>query len=202
MPTRSAKNHRLHFKQGDGGITIFESGGSIAPAVDRILDLIAASDCCLGTGHLSPCESAALLERASTRGVRRIVVTHPEWSCTFFPLELQRRLAAFPGVWFERCYVSTTHRGGFTPMKTIADAIAEVGCESTILSTDLGQPDTPPPVEGLRLFCDALRSSGFSPENLRRMAVDNPCALLGIQPVSGASTAAEERSAQTRGLAL
>lgn len=201
MPTRSAKNHRRHFGQGDGGITIFQDGGGIHPAVDRILDLVAASDCCLGTGHLSPEESVALIERAGARGVRRIVVTHPEWSCTFFPIELQRQLASVAGVWFERCYVSCTHRGGHTPMKTIADAVGAVGCESTILSTDLGQPDTPPPVEGLRLFCDALRSYGFSREDLRRMTVENPCTLLGVTPLSGSSTAAGARPVQTHGLA-
>lgn len=65
-------------------------------------------------------------------------------------------------------------------MRTIADAIAAVGIETTVLSTDLGQPDTPPPAEGLRLFAEQLRSFGFSVDDLRRMAADNPMRLLGV----------------------
>ena len=196
MPTRSARNHRRHYGLGDDGISIFDRNGRIVPAVDRILDLIAASDCCLGTGHLSPEESVALMWRAGERGLKRIVVTHPEWAGTFFPLELQREIALLPGVWFERCYVSTTHRCGFTPMKSIADGIAEVGAAKTVLSTDLGQVDTPPPAEGMRLYAEALRSYGISVDELRTMMVENPSHMLGV---TERPTAAAGRPAQTGG---
>ncbi|HEY6989876.1 MAG TPA: hypothetical protein VH369_15890, partial [Bryobacteraceae bacterium] len=67
------------------------------------------------------------------------------------------------------------------------------------LSTDLGQPDTPPPVEGMRLYADALRSLGFSHDDLHSMMAANPCALLGIGPLTGSLAAAEAQSAQTAG---
>lgn len=182
MPTRSARNHRQMNGQ-DGGIFICGGApGDLAPAAAEILDLIAASDCILGTGHLSPSESALLIREARARGVRRILVTHPEWKNTYFPVEMQKDLAEGGSVSFERCFVSTTHRCGFTPMKTIADAIAQVGIETTVLSSDLGQPDTPPPAEGLRLYADRLRSFGFSPEQLHAMMSQNPRRLLGISP--------------------
>jgi hypothetical protein len=79
---------------------------------------------------------------------------------------------------FERCFVSTTHRGGHVPVETIGEAIAEVGVETTVLSTDLGQPNTPPPVEGLRLYAERLLGLGFSPDQLRQMMVVNPGRLL------------------------
>src|SRR5438552_16767588 len=158
MPTRSARNHKRAFGESDGGIGILDSAGRLASGVDVILDLIADANCILGTGHLSPDESVSLIRRARERSVRRILVTHPEWSGTFFPIELQRDLAAGGSVSFERCFVSTTHRCGFTPMKTIADAVAEVGIGTTILSTDLGQPDTPPPAEGMLLYAEQLRA--------------------------------------------
>ena len=178
MPTRSAQNHGRVYGEGDGGIGILDIDGRPAPVIDVICDLIAEADCILGTGHLSPDESVALISRARERGVRRILVTHPEWTGTYFPIELQRELAAGGGVSFERCFVSTTHRCGFTPMKTIVEAIAEIGVGTTILSTDLGQPDTPPPVEGMRLYAEQLRSFGFSADQLRQMAVVNPLGLV------------------------
>jgi hypothetical protein len=180
MPTRSARNHRS--RQGlPGGISIVDEDGMMRPEVLEIVDLMARSDCVLGTGHLSPTESAELARLARDRGVRKVLVTHPEWGPTFFSIEAQRELAALGGVMFERCFVSTTHRCGFVPMKTIADAAAEVGAGTTVLSTDLGQPDTLPPAEGLRQYAEALRSFGFSPEQLRTMMQSNPARLLGIR---------------------
>ena len=180
MPTRSARNHKIFYAQGGDGLTVLDQAGHLLPAVETILDLIAPTGCILGTGHLSTAESVELIHRARERGVHRILVTHPEWKGTYMDGGVQRDLTAGGAVSFERCFVSTTHRCGFTPMKTIADAIAEAGVASTVLSTDLGQPDTPPPAEGLALYAEQLRSFGFSVDDLRRMTADNPRQLLGI----------------------
>jgi hypothetical protein len=79
---------------------------------------------------------------------------------------------------FERCFVSTTHRCGFVPFGTIERAIMDIGVENTVLSTDLGQPDTPPPVEGMRLYAERLCGSGFSVDDVRQMMQANPARLL------------------------
>jgi hypothetical protein len=50
--------------------------------------------------------------------------------------------------------------------------------ETTILSTDLGQPQTPPPAEGFRLYAERLRSTGFSVDHIRQMMCSNPAYLL------------------------
>jgi hypothetical protein len=81
-------------------------------------------------------------------------------------------------VFFERCFVSTTHLCGCVPFETIERAIIETGVERTILSTDLGQPETPPPAEGLRLYAERLRSTGFSVDHIRTMMQANPDRLL------------------------
>jgi predicted amidohydrolase len=110
-------------------------------------------------------------------GVRKILVTHPELHLTLYPLALQRDLAR-RGIMFERCFVSTTHRGGHVPMETIAEAIAEVGVETTVLSTDSGQPDTPQPVECLRLYAERLLALGFTADQVHQMMAANPARLL------------------------
>jgi len=58
------------------GISLFGGDGLLHPEVDPILDLAARHDAVLATGHLSPQESLALLKRAATRGVRRLLLTH------------------------------------------------------------------------------------------------------------------------------
>jgi len=180
MPTRDALNHRRHFHQ-PGGISVFDQNGELSAAVNEILSAIARSECILGTGHLSQEETFALVKRANQMGVRRIVITHPEWGPTFYSCAMQRQLASYPAVMFERCFVSTTHLCGFVPFATIEEAIGDVGVERTVLSTDLGQPDTPPPVEGLRLYTERLRASGFSPSDIHQMTHVNPAKLLSLE---------------------
>jgi hypothetical protein len=113
--------------------------------------------------------------------VRKVLVTHPEWAPTFYPFEQQKELAALGNVWFERCFVSTTHLCGNVPFPVIEQAIIEAGVNTTILSTDLGQPQTPPPAEGFRLYAERLRSSGFSVDHIRQMMCDNPAHLLASE---------------------
>jgi uncharacterized protein DUF6282 len=177
MPTRSARNHRAHHGQ-PGGISILDEHGKLLAVVEEVLHAMARSDCILGTGHLSPAETSVLIDAASQLGVPKILVTHPEWGPTFHSYEAQKKLARRANVFFERCFVSTTHRCGFVPFETIERAIIDTGVERTVLSTDLGQPDTPPPAEGLRLYAERLRSTGFSVDHIRIMMQTNPERLL------------------------
>lgn len=179
MPTRSARNHRLYHGQ-TGGISVLDCHGNLLPEVESILQLLATSECILGAGHLSSEEAMTLVKRAREIGVRRILMTHPEWAPTYYSCEMQRELAALGEVTFERCFVSTTHLCGSVPFETIERAICDVGVETTALSTDLGQPETPAPVEGLRLYAERLLSSGFSASDIRRMIVTNPRRLLSL----------------------
>src|SRR5262245_37994381 len=180
MPTRSARNHRRPYAE-PGGLSVLDADGRLLPEVEEIVRCVAKAECILGTGHLSPEEATVLIEYARNSGVQKILVTHPEWKATFYPLDLQHRLAASGGVLFERCFVSTTHLCGHVPFATIERAIEAVGAHATILSTDLGQPDTPAPVDGLRLYAERLVASGFSPEKVRLMMKTNPARLLSLQ---------------------
>jgi hypothetical protein len=181
MPTRSARNHRLHHGL-PGGISILDEHGKPLPVVEEILSAIAQSDCIVGTGHLSPEETSVLIDLAGKLGLRKILVTHPEWGPTYHSYQAQRDLAARDNVFFERCFVSTTHLCGSVPFETIERAIIESGVERTVLSTDLGQPETPPPAEGLRLYAERLRSTGFSVDQIRAMMATNPERLLWDRP--------------------
>ena len=185
MPTRSALNHRNYHGE-SGGISILDAEGSLVPSAQAIVEAMAQSDCILSTGHLSPREAGVLIHQAHQCGVRKVLVTHPEWAPTFYSLEQQKELAQLGNVWFERCFVSTTHLCGCVPFQVIEQAIVEAGVETTVLSTDLGQPQTPPPAEGLRLYAERLRSSGFSVEHIRQMMCTNPARLLSLRGVGEA----------------
>ncbi|MFN0101541.1 MAG: DUF6282 family protein [Bryobacteraceae bacterium] len=176
MPTKSAHNHKLYDGE-HGGLTVFDAHGELRQHVKEIVILMAHSNAILGTGHLSPAEGASLIRYAYAQGVRRMLVTHPEWAPTFYPIELQKDLAGY-GVMFERCFVSTTALCGSVPMGTIVKAVSDVGIESTVLASDLGQPDTPAPVDGMTMYAEQMRAAGFAADDVRRMMVVNPLYLL------------------------
>jgi hypothetical protein len=47
-----------------------------------------------------------------------------------------------------------------------------------VLSTDLGQTINPPVAEGFAMFAQRLLDGGFTVDQIRRMAVTNPSALV------------------------
>jgi hypothetical protein len=176
MPTKSAHNHRLHHG-GHGGLTVFDAHGELRHHVKDILIVLAHSNAMLATGHLSPEEGAAVIRYAYMQGVRRLVVTHPEWGPTRYPIDIQRDLARY-GAMFERCYAPTSARAASAPVDAIANAVSDVGVDSTVLASDLGHPDGPSLIEGMSQFAAQLRAAGFTEDELHQMMVANPAHLL------------------------
>jgi len=179
MPTRSAAH--VHRQEGKpGGISLLSDSGELLPEVYDILDLIGQSEMILGTGHISPTESLALARAARNKGLRKILVTHPEAAFIRMPVELQASLAR-DGVCFERCFVDTTPlMRSPVSLDEIVGAIRSVGVATTILSTDFGQAGNSPPVEGMRRYLSALATAGFRPSEIHRMAGENPASLLDL----------------------
>ena len=154
--------------------------GAPRPEVTQILDLVREADAILGTGHLSVPEIVQLVRTARDRGLRKILVTHPEASFIGMPVSVQKAIRA-EGVYFERCFngLGPQDPAGVT-LGELARRIRDVGVESTVLSSDYGQADHPSPSEGLRRFLIALQAQGFSRAELERMAGENPAHLLGL----------------------
>jgi hypothetical protein len=179
MPTRDAAHGRAG--QGlDGGISILDAENRLVPVVSDILALIRDADAILGTGHLSVAEIYALVRQAQDMGLRKILITHPECRFSWMPVETQCVFVS-DGVFFERCYLNALP--GSHPDVTMAEMAAHirtVGVASTVLSTDLGRAGAPTPVEGMHAYLSALAAEGFTPDELRRMAGENPASLLGV----------------------
>ncbi|MCI0419617.1 MAG: DUF6282 family protein [Acidobacteria bacterium] len=177
MPTQSAANHKQYFG-GRDGLTIL-NGTKLRDQVVTILRLVSDSNAILATGHLSPEESCVLIEEALSAGVQRISVTHPEWGVTAMPVEVQQRLAPLGVVYFERCLVSTQpDLVGHVTFETMVQQIRAVGAETTVIASDYGMPQYPTPLEGMRDFIKRLLEAGFSQEEVRCMARENPAKLL------------------------
>lgn len=144
--------------------------------VTQVLEIIKKRGMILATGHIAPSESIELLEFASGLGLRKFIVTHPEFPTTNFTIEEQRKLVSM-GAKLERCY--TTPATGKTTWERVLSEVKETGVGSNILSTDLGQPQTKFPVDGLKEFAARFLAEGFSVDEVRKMTVENQKELLG-----------------------
>ena len=179
LPTSSSEQHIRHFQmQNQPVVRVFEQNSAPCGGLMDILALVAAEDCILATGHLGPEESERLVGLAKEAGVKKIVVTHPEFEATRMPVDMQKRLAA-RGVFFERCFYASNSSQKL-PVEEIAREIREVGWESTVLASDFGQEHNDPPVEGLRRFLEELARYGIPEKHLSAAVTVNPALLLGL----------------------
>lgn len=153
-------------------IEVVDADGRVVPAMREVLMVIAKHDMVVATGHLSGPEIAAVVEAAVEVGVRRIVVTHPEFTSQQLSVDVQRSLAE-RGALMERCF--TTPHSGKVTWDLFYENIRAVGPEHSVLSTDLGQPFNPPVEDGLALMADRLLQNGFSEDEVHLMAVENSC---------------------------
>jgi hypothetical protein len=160
-------------------VQVFNADGQPTADTDAVLEIVRDRNLLLATGHLSPDEVDRLTARAIEVGVRRIVATHPELPVISMPVELQRRLAE-RGVYFERTFNVTRPPRSVLSMPELAARIREVGSASTILATDFGQVDNPPPVEGLLDCVRGLLDEGFSEDEVRQMVGEHARALLDL----------------------
>jgi hypothetical protein len=144
--------------------------------VRQIVGLIADADAVLATGHLSTPEIAWLLPVARAGGVRRLLLTHPGYTV---PAMTAAEAAELAG---EDAFVEITayqllHQPGATAA-TLAEFARTVGPGRLILSSDAGQPESPPPPEALSRLVEALAAEGLDRAALQECASGRPERLV------------------------
>jgi hypothetical protein len=157
-------------------VAVLSEDGTVRRDVLDVLRLIAKHDLVLATGHLSAGEILAVVRAAADTGVRRTVVTHPEFTSQRLTLEQQQELAGL-GAYLERCF--TTPYTGKVTWDLVIENIRRVGPRHSLLSSDLGQPANPPVEDGLALMADYLLAAGISEDDVHQMAVTNTVHLAG-----------------------
>lgn len=179
LPTNTAENHCR--KEGRGDFVSCVKDGRVVEEFQDICRLIRDFDAVLATGHISPEECFAVTEAARDAGVRKIVITHPEFHIVGMSLEDQRRIVRDYGVLLERVYAQPM--GGGVYKKNLPDNVAamrEIGCEHFIVATDGGQMQNPEWYNTIAEYIDYLYDAGFSREEIDVMTKENPGRMLGI----------------------
>jgi hypothetical protein len=159
-------------------LEVLDDRGEVSESVRAVLRVIAEHDMVLCTGHLSGPEIGTVVRAARSEGVRRIVVTHPDFPTQSLGRPEQESLAGM-GCLLERCF-GTPHAGR-VPWETVFANIRACGPAHSVISSDLGQPQNPPVEDGIALMADRLLGAGFSDAEVRTMTVSNSRSMVGAE---------------------
>ncbi len=162
---------------GTAGISLLRNG-DLVPEVEEIIRIIAEEGRALATGHISPLETKALVERARQMGLHRILVNHASSYITNIPPSDQKDLVK-RGAFIEHCYVAALDKEHPVSVAQIAEQIKEVGPQHCVISTDLGQPGNPEPSKGLEEYVEQLLHHGLRGEEIEIMVKENPLTIIG-----------------------
>lgn len=183
LPTQSARRHLEKMgKNPDEGIELVRDG-KVVPELLDVFKLIRDFDVALGTAHVSPEEAFTVVEAARDAGVKKIIITHPEWWVCDYSIEDQIRLVKDYDVILERCYAQNMGKGQpyHLNLKENAELIKEVGYEHVMVDTDGGQVENPDWETEMYEYMHYLVEYGIPIEHVYHMTKTIPYKLLGIE---------------------
>lgn len=192
LPTLAAENH-LNWEKTSGwvhpastqkirpasAVPLFENG-KLRPELLDILDVIAATDIALASGHIHASETRIVFEEARKRGVKRLIFTHPE-DIVGATMEDIKDIADM-GAYIEHSLAFFLEGSKFKTRSNedLQAFIDLVGVERTILCSDLGQTGTLMPMEGLRRGVATCLSLGYSDAQIHQMVGTNAADVIGL----------------------
>lgn len=182
LPTQSARNNMLKQNQDPSGCVEVVRDGKVVPELLSIFRLVKDYDVVLGTGHVSPEECFRVVEAARDAGVKKLVVTHPEWWMVGMSLEDQVRIVKDYDVILEHCFAQPMGGGKYKsnlPMNL--EAVKACGYKNVMVSTDGGQVENPNWEIALEQYMQYLSDHGVGEDELRYMTHDIQAGLLGIK---------------------
>jgi hypothetical protein len=161
-------------------VDILGPDGDLLPEVGQILQIAKDADGIVSSGHMAPDRVLPMLELAHSMGLKKLVVSHPNYIIEADKNTDAQRMVELGAV-MEHCLGLFINEKHF-PISDLVDWINAIGPEHTSIGSDLGQVGSPLPMDAYITICEQLLDSGISESALRTMVVDNPSRLLGLDP--------------------
>jgi hypothetical protein len=155
--------------------------GRLRPQAEAIVELVAGADAILASGHIAADEVRALFASAHERGVRKLLLNHPDFILELSDDEIVE--LAELGAFVEHILIRYDERSSEAqPIDRLVELIGRVGAERTVISSDLGQLRNPLPGDSFRHVVGRLLEHGVAESDLRLMLRTNPARLTGLEP--------------------
>lgn len=194
LPTYSSRNH-IRWQREDAdyshpgvasaedadAVDVLTASGEVVDALKRVLDVIAENDQVLISGHLHIGEVVEVFREARERGVRRLMLLHPPEIVAATPADVAELAAS--GVFIEHSmnlFLEGSRFKRFDP-EVLRGYIEAAGVDRTVLASDLGQPGSLHPVDGMRATIAMCLGFGYSDDQIRRLTGSNAAELFGIE---------------------
>lgn len=182
LPTASARNHIEKMHLNPRNVVEVVKDGKVVPELLDVFELVKEHDAVLGTAHVSPEECFVVVEAARKAGVKKIVVTHPEWWLVGMSVEDQLRMVKDYDVILERCYAQNLGNGKYkSNLPDNLELIRKVGYQHVMVDTDGGQVENPHWELAIQEYMQYLVDHGIPMEQVRYMTHTIPARLLGLE---------------------
>nr|WP_314459868.1 DUF6282 family protein [uncultured Clostridium sp.] len=181
LPTQSARNHKLKMNQSTDGCIDVIRDSKIVPELRDIFELVKDYNAVLATAHISPEECFQVVEAARDAGVKKIVVTHPEWWLVGMDITDQVRIVKDYGVILEHCFAQPLGGGKYkSNLPVNLEAIKECGYKNVMVSTDGGQVENPNWEIAMEQYMQYLVDNGIPDSEVFHMTHTIQSELLDI----------------------
>jgi len=181
LPSHDTAHHVKVLEEDDKGVDVLDENDKLVPEMIDIFDIVKQYDVLLDLCHTSTKERFIITDEAIKYGVKKILLTHPQWNVNRMSLDQMveiSKMGAYIGLFL---YSAFPHFNNPVCDRTeVLEIIEKVGPEMCILSTDFGSMLNPPPHEGMKLYVRLLLAMGITENDIRTMLVKNSCELLGI----------------------
>jgi hypothetical protein len=189
LPTFESDKHVRTLSKPDARGLVVAPGGQVTPEMEAILKIIARENLVLATGHVHAEEIMAVVRRARELGVKNILINHGLTNVPGLTMGQAKQLADM-GALIEVCFLQF-RAGPNAPLafmthwtqinaRNVARAIKEIGAQSLLISSDLGQIGNMTHPDGLEVAIGEMKREGVSDADIDVMMRKNPARLLGL----------------------
>jgi len=133
------------------------------------------------TGHVAKEEGKLAVREAARRGVRKILVTHPNATFLRYSIDEMKEVLDLGATFIEHTWNDVTrHVSHPVPVADLFTVIKAVGARHCILSSDAGQWQNPPAPQQMGICIREALIHGITEQDVRLMVSDNPAQILGL----------------------
>lgn len=183
MPTQNSSYQRKTFRQQGIAIPVVDENGKVLPEVVKVMEICRDNNIIFATGHSSPVESLIMAQKAKEIGVQKFVVTHANSSIWKMTHDQIKKIID-TGAYIEYSYITNlwgkgTGLSDYVRMSSEEFVnFAKINPERSFITTDLGQPAMPNPMDGMLKCINTLITGGISQRDIDLLVKTNPYKLV------------------------